>query len=327
MADSDLACDTQNVLVLGAGAMGCYFAARLVESGAKVTLIDIDQARIDHLNADGLSVTDDSGTRIVRVKASRAELVHGAASLIVVFTKGMHTRSAMQSVAHLVAPYTAALTLQNGLGNPEMIAEVVASQRVMFGVTDVPADLDPPAKVHSMGKGKSAFWTLDGVDMSLLAETEALLAAAGLTATVTIDAQVAVWEKVAFNAALNALAAILEFTVGQLDTPDARAIATSIVDETLAVAMRLGIDVDLNRIMGRIDYALTTHGGHKPSMLQDMLAGRRTEIDLINGAIAAAGAKLGVPTPVNATLMHLVKAKENREKTPTTTITNEGSRS
>lgn len=305
--DADL---VTNVLVLGAGAMGCYFAARLIEVGTAVTLVDVDEARIGILNSSGLTVIDDRGTRNVPVRASTAQALREVASLVIVFTKGIHTATAMQQMAHLVGPETFALTLQNGLGNAQTIAETLGRDRVMFGVTDVPADLVPPAEVHSRGEGKITFWSLNEAGAPKAQKIEALLKEAGMQAKADPLAEVAVWEKVAFNAALNASSAVLQCPVGGLDTADGRAIVETVVEETVAVAHASGIAVNRARIMSRVNHALATHREHKPSMLQDILAGRATEIDLINGAVMAAGEAIGVSTPVTATLAHLVRAKE-----------------
>ncbi|CCA90686.1 ketopantoate reductase family protein [Novosphingobium sp. PP1Y] len=314
MSDGD-ANLVSNVLVLGAGAMGCYFAARLIEGGTPVTLVDIDEARIGTLNSSGLTVVDDRGTRNVPVRASTAAALHVPANLVIVFTKGIHTATAMQQIAHLVGPDTFALTLQNGLGNAQTIAETLSRDRVMFGVTDVPADLVPPTEVHSQGKGKITFWSLDEAGAPQAHVLHALFEAAGMQAMADPSAEIAVWEKVAFNAALNAPSAILECPVGGLDTNDGRAIVETVVEETVAVAHASKIAVDPARIMARVNYALATHREHKPSMLQDIQAKRRTEIDLINGAIVAAGEAVGVSAPVTATLVHLVRAKEGFART------------
>ncbi|WP_145201193.1 ketopantoate reductase family protein [Sphingobium sp. B2] len=305
--DADL---VRNVLVLGAGAMGCYFAARLIEAGTSVTLVDVDKARIDTLNAAGLTVIDDHGTRNVPVKASTAQALRDVASMVIVFTKGIHTATAMQQIAHLVGPETFALTLQNGLGNAETIAATIGRDHVLFGVTDVPADLVPPAEVHSHGKGKITLWSMEEAGTPQAHMLEALFEAAGMSARADPSTQVAVWEKVAFNAALNAPSAILECPVGGLDSVAGRAIVEAVVEETVAVAHANKVAVDPTRIMARVNHALATHREHKPSMLQDILAGRATEIDLINGAVMAAGEAIGVSTPVTTTLVHLVRAKE-----------------
>ncbi|MDP3737668.1 MAG: ketopantoate reductase family protein [Hyphomonadaceae bacterium] len=302
--------DLRSVAIVGAGAMGCFFAARLTESGAAVTLIDIDAARLAALVRDGVTVSDDRGERVVKVGAAKATEVAGPVDLVVLFTKSMHSSAAIASVVHLASPETWALTLQNGLGNAEVMAEVFAPERILAGVTNVPADLQGPTRVASHGAGQI---TLGGFVASAKGGAEpvaALLRRAGLTVTVDENVAAAIWDKVAFNAALNALAAITLLPNGGLDCPAGRRVAASVVGEVVAVAAAKGIRLERGRIEARIDYALASHRTHKASMLQDRLAGRRTEIEQINGAIVWEAEAVGLQAPVNATLADLVRMIE-----------------
>ena len=106
------------------------------------------------------------------------------------------------------------------------------------------------------------------------------------------------------------MAAITRLAVGGLDTPDGRALIAAVVDETVAAAAASRVEVDRARIMTKIAFALANHRGHQPSMLQDVLAGRATEIASINGAIVDAAAAAGLAAPVNRTLVHLVQLIE-----------------
>jgi 2-dehydropantoate 2-reductase len=144
--------DIERVTIVGAGAMGCLFAARLAESGVAVALVEADMARIDAINRDGILLDDDQGQRIVRVPATTSETA-AATDLVMLFTKGMHTEKAIHSVAHLAANGALAMTLQNGLGNAEQIAEVFPEGKVLIGATDLPADLQPLTSVSSHGSG------------------------------------------------------------------------------------------------------------------------------------------------------------------------------
>jgi 2-dehydropantoate 2-reductase len=297
----------KQIVIVGAGAMGCLFAARLAEAGVQVTLVDIDRKRIDLLNADGIGVDDAKGQRRVRVPACQATDLALRPDLIVLFVKANHSRAAIASVAHLAADDCFALTLQNGLGNAELLAEVFGADRTLLGVTDQPADLHGPTDVSAPGEGRVWLGSLTG-DVGAGAHSAcALLNRTGIEARVVADAQAAVWEKAVFNAALNATAMIAGATVGQLDTAEGRRIAAAVVDEAVGVARACGIAVDPAAIGAKIDFALANHRDHKASMLQDRLAGRPTEIDAINGAIILKAAAVGIDAPVNATLADLVR--------------------
>ncbi|WP_203156849.1 ketopantoate reductase family protein [Methylobacterium aquaticum] len=150
------------VAVLGAGAMGGYFAGRIAEQGGTVVLIDVDEARLSALTREGLRIEDHAGDRRVPIAAAKAADLTREVDLILVFTKGMHTRAAVESVRHLAGRHTWFLTLQNGLGNPEQIASLFPDNPVALGVTDVPSDLVGPTHVRSHGAGSVRLFSADG---------------------------------------------------------------------------------------------------------------------------------------------------------------------
>lgn len=300
----------QNIVIVGAGAMGCYFAARLGEAGLSVTLVDIDPVRLELLTREGIKVADDRGERVVATRAMRAQDVAPGADLVMLFTKGLHSAAAAQSVAHLADGKSFALTLQNGIGNAEILAEVFMPERVLIGVTDIPADLEGPNTVASHGLGHIRLGSMAARMHPVAEQVAQLLTLSGMNAEADAQVEVAIWEKVAFNAALNALATVSGATVGGMDHPAGRRIITAVVSEVVATAAARGVQIDTTRIWGKIDFALANHRGHKASMLQDMLAGRATEIESINGAVVLAAAQTGIATPVTSTLADIIRLME-----------------
>jgi len=299
-----------SIVIVGAGAMGCLFAARLAEKGARVTLVDVDRERLSAIARDGIELTDDAGTRTLAVGAAVASEVAGPVDLVLLFTKGVHSAAAIQSAAHLAAGRPVALTLQNGVGNADLLAESFGGERVLMGTAHVPADLTGPAAVVTHGFGNLELGGFTQAAQEFAPPVAAMFEAAGLGRKVAEDANKAVWDKVAFNAALNAMAMICETANAGMDNEPGRRIAASVVEETVRVAEAKGIRLDREQILATIDAALREHAHHKASMLQDRENGRLTEIGTINGAIAAEGARLGVPTPVCDTLTDLVKVIE-----------------
>jgi 2-dehydropantoate 2-reductase len=302
--------EMQRVAIVGAGAMGCFLAARLALGGVDVTVVDVAPERLNLISREGIHLHDDAGHHVAQVGAAKADDVHGPIDLLILMTKGMHSAGAIRSVAHLDDGKCCVLTLQNGLGNVEAIAQVFASERILWGVTDFPADLERPNAVASHGAGHIWLGGVNEAAHRLAEAVTALLNRGGLNAAVDPDVRVAVWEKVAFNAALNALATITGLQVGGLDCPEGRRIATSLADETIATAAASGILMDRARLMSKIDHALANHRTHKPSMLQDRLAGRITEVESINGAIERAALAAGVAAPVTRVLADLVRMGE-----------------
>lgn len=305
-----LADASPRIVIVGAGAMGCLFAARLAEQGAEVTLVDVDRNRLAAIAIGGIALTDDKGTRSVPVGAAIAAEVAGPVDLVLLFTKGIHSAAAIASIKHLAQPGTLALTLQNGVGNAELLAEVFPADGVLLGTAHLPADMTGPAAVETHG---FAYVTLGGFTDAAHAHAAACaswLNRAGFDARCERDINATVWDKLAFNAALNAVGMICEVPNAGVDNEHGRRIATSVVREAVAVASAKGIALDEQKILATIDTALREHQHHKASMLQDREHGRRTEIDTINGAVAREGARLGVPTPVCDTLTDLVRVIE-----------------
>ncbi len=301
-----------NIAILGAGAMGSLFGGLLAEAGEPVTLLDINDAHLHAISAHGLRLETDAGERHVgNLQAMRPNEATAVPELLIVFTKSMHTRAALASVRQIVGPSTHVLTLQNGLGNVEALGSVVPHERILVGVTTWPADLLGPGQVRSHGEGAVRMMTADGSDRPMLARAVQALSAAGLNCRADANVWGAVWEKVAFNAALNPLCTVLNRPVDALGaSEDGVILALAIVDEVLSVARASGIAVDAATVSENVRHAIVAHRGHKPSMLQDVLAGRPTEIASINGAVAAAARRQGVAVPHTETLMHLVRLVE-----------------
>ncbi|MCA8244330.1 MULTISPECIES: ketopantoate reductase family protein [Burkholderia] len=310
------------IAILGAGAMGSLFGGRLAESGEAVTLIDVNDAHLEAIRRDGLRIDDDRGERRIRtLHAMRPEAANADAAaapdtpfdLLIVFTKSLHTRAALDGVRALLTPDTFVLTLQNGLGNVETVNAFVPIERILVGVTTWPADAAGPAHVRSHGAGTVRMMTADGAARPFAAAVADALSRAGLACTLDADVWAAIWEKVAFNAALNTVCAATGCTVDQLGHHhDGPRLALALAAETAAVAHAKGIAVDGARIARNVEHAIRDHRGHRPSMLQDVLAGRRTEIDAISGKVVAAARETGVAVPHAETLLALVRLIDAR---------------
>ncbi len=296
------------IAVVGAGAMGGLFGGSLAEAGHEVCLIDRPGPHLDALRAAGLLLHTDAGDRRIALSAGTAADFDGLRDLLVVFTKAPQTEAALRQAAHLAGPDTRVLTVQNGLGNAERIAAALPGIRILVGMTSWPADLAAPGHVSSHGHGEVRFWTADGVEDPAVPGIAAALVQAGLHGVADPAVAVAIWEKVAFNAAMNAVSAVSRLAVGPIaDSAEGRSLVAAMVDEAAAVARARGVAVEAGRVHAAVSRAFAGHRAHKASMLQDVLAGRRTEIEQINGAIVAAGEAHGVATPVTRVLRDLVR--------------------
>jgi 2-dehydropantoate 2-reductase len=259
----------------------------------------------------GLLIRNDAGERRLTLPILRPEEARTQPDWLIVFTKAMHTQGALAAARHLIGPQTRLLSLQNGLGNAEKLMAFADASRIAIGMTTVPADLVAPGEVHSHGESKTRLVMVDGGKDAALAALAAALDGAGLPCAVDPDAVVAIWEKVAFNAALNSLCAVTQRTVGGLGAAaEGRELAHAVAGEVLAVAQVEGLAVSPERTHATIDHALDHHGGHKPSMLQDLLAKRPTEIETLNGAVVRAAEAHGIEVPRATMLYALVKMAE-----------------
>lgn len=322
-----------NIAILGAGAMGSLFGGLLAEAGASVTLLDVNQQHLDAIRHTGLRLATDLRTSVITSLAvSRPEAATRVPDLLMIFTKTHQIAPALLSARHLLGPATWVLTLQNGLGNVEAISTFVPRERILVGVTTIPADFLGPAHVASHGAGHIRMGHAAGSAQTdhpghrpfnsccMLCQIVDLLNRAGLPATADPNVWAAVWEKVAFNAAFNALCAVTGCTVDQIEAvPSGPEMALAVVAEVIAVARASHIPADLERTQAMVLRSFKTHAGHQPSMLQDILAGRRTEIDSINGAVVRAAQAHALPVPYTAmlwTLVSLIDARQQATRAP-----------
>lgn len=313
-----------NIAMLGAGAMGCLFGGLLAESGRQVTLLDIDDAHLEAIRRSGLRLETDQGDRRIHgMTVARPEHQRQPPDLLILFTKSLHTDAALRSVAPLLRAPARVLTLQNGLGNLEAVSRHVDPARILVGMTTWPADLAGPGHVRSHGGGVIRMWPARGsggdgegdgnVDTDVM-HIATVLNDAGLQCEVDPNVWKAIWQKVAFNAALNSLCAVSGCAVGQLaNVADGPMLARTVVSEVIAVARASGVDADAAACHASVAHAIAHHRGHKPSMLQDVLAGRPTEIETINGEVVARARAAGVPVPHTALLLGLVRLIQARQ--------------
>lgn len=301
-----------HIVVVGAGAMGCIFGGKLLQAGNRVTLVDVNPKQIKIVNERGLILETDHGSTTVPATAALAQQVTEMADILILFTKTLHTEAALASVQHLIGEATIVVSLQNGLGNAEKIAQHVARERIVIGTTLVPADLKGPGHVASHGPSSSQFMDVELQHPQWLDDLVALFNQADLNVSLNDNIMSVIWSKVAFNAALNAICAGSGATPGALNgDPAFQALAYDVVHEAVTIGQLSGVALDEAKIWSNVQMAIAEHANHKPSMLQDIEAGRKTEIAAINGAIVAAAEKVGGDAPVNRTLSLIVQLKEH----------------
>lgn len=305
------------VCVLGAGSLGCAIGGTLAQSGADVTLISRNQVQVDAINRDGLVLRSNGQDTPVRVKAATNSAGMEPMDLIIVLVKSFDTRSAMQSAMSLVGDKTVVLSLQNGLGHEEVLAELVGVERVLAGKTYVGGLLVAPGVVVAGTTGKETLIGELNAQGSKRADIVAkMFNDAGLVTVVCADIRATMWDKLLINVATGALSGITRLPYGALyRVPEVETCALAAVSEAMAVAKASGIQLSMTdpreawvKASSGLPYAF------KASMLQSLEKGSVTEVDYINGAVVERGAALGIPTPVNATLVACIKGIERSLK-------------
>ena len=296
----------------GGGAMGGLFGGYLARAGNDVTLIDVARPAVDAINADGLVIEEKDGSRpVVRVQATDDPASVGPVDLILNFVKCYHTDAAVRAARPMISPDTAVLSLQNGWGNAPRIASIVGEDRVLVGLTYHSGTLLGPGKVKHPGSGMTYVGELSGRTTPRLEKVVATLRAAQLETTLSTTILEEVWKKLALNACTLPTAALLRFFAHELVAFEpAKEMMAAILEEVVAVARAQGIGIDFDERWAAITGLLERAVGGKASMLQDVEAKRRTEIEVINGAIVEAGAKAGIPTPYNQSMVWMIQAAE-----------------
>lgn len=298
------------IAVLGPGALGSLVAVKLHEAGREVVLVDHRPERAARLTREGLLLrTLEGEARRVQVPVRLAPEA-GPADLVVVTVKAPATAAAAQLLPRLLAPGGLILTLQNGLGNLERLAEVAGWERLLAGVSFLGATRPRDGEVIFAGAGPTFLGAPRGSRVSHQ-ELEAVAAEfrqAGLPCEVRSDIEAMLWEKLLVNVAVNPLTALLRVRNGVLpELPPAWEVALAAAREAKAVALAQGLELPVDPEV-RLREVCAATAANLSSMLQDVLAGRETEISALNGEVAVRGPHLGVPTPVNSLLTRLVQA-------------------
>jgi 2-dehydropantoate 2-reductase len=300
------------IAIVGAGAMGSLFGGILREAAHEVWLVDIWEAHMKAINSSGLRISGVSGDRIVGgLRAVSVADQVGPSDLVVVFVKSTVTEAAVFQAKPLLGPRTLALTLQNGLGNVEKMAATIPRTQIVAGTTAQGATVLGPGEIRHAGKGLTTIGELDGSRSARISELAEAFNAAGLETGISDNVLGLIWGKLLVNVGINALTALTGLKNGQLlEHSETAAVMERAVREAAAVARAKGIRLPFPDPVAHTRQIARATAENRSSMLQDVSSGRKTEIDMINGAIVREGASLGLDTPVNAVLTDLVKMME-----------------
>lgn len=299
------------ICIMGAGAMGCMFGAKYVRSGQEVVLVDGWQAHVDAINEKGLDVERNGETYNVTIPAvtsaeAAKEILGGAADLVMIFCKGMDTEKFVKNSMPVVDENTCFLTLQNGLGNPQIINKFIPADRVFFGGASAGSVLLGPGSIRDTTSDRKGLlihiMPLDRVINDKCIEVADVITKAGMATGAELYAEQYVWEKLCLNCCVNAPGVITRLNLMTMaNDRNGFVLFDKIVAEIAAVAQANGVDVDYEHLRSFVHLA-AHKSPHYASMLQDAHNKRPLELSTITGAIVKEGKKYGIPTPVNETI-------------------------
>lgn len=299
------------IAIVGPGAMGCLLAALLSKSKEEIWVLDKEKERAASINQQGISIEGVSGNWHAAIKATSEAKEIGSADLVIICVKSYDTKEAIVHAKPLIGDNTKVLTLQNGIGNIEIIGEVAGADKVIGGVSNEGATLLDVGKVRHAGRGDTVIGRIDGKIPVELRGLREIFNKAGFKVRISRDIKGLLWSKLIINVGINALTAITRLNNGRLiEFEGTRKILREAVTEATRIAKRKRIKLIYDDPLAKVEAVCEATATNVSSMLQDILRKKRTEIDFINGVIVRQGQELGIAVPVNAILVDLVKTIE-----------------
>jgi 2-dehydropantoate 2-reductase len=297
-------------VIMGPGAMGSLFGSLLTQAGKEVWLVGNREEQIDRICSFGLTLEEKGKIQIVPMNATPDVTSVGKADLVIFFVKTYDIEEAVSDALVLEKEDTIFLTLQNGLGNEEVICQKIDRKKVMLGVTGHGATLIRPGHIRHAGWGKTFIGELDHRITDRALRMTQMLCNARIETEVSSNIHDQVWGKLLVNVGVNALTALTGFKNGQLlDYPESARLMERLVSEAAEVARKKGVHLEEDPIE-KVRKVIEATKENRSSMGQDFDHRQKTEIDAINGAVVREAQPLGIPVPFNQAVTDLVKAIE-----------------
>ena len=298
-----------DITVVGAGAMGGSYGGLLAAAGNRVRLIDTWQDHVDAINRDGLRVDGAHGEHRLRLPAATQPDANETADIVLLFTDTNGTADAARTIAGILSADGFVITSQNGIGNVETLRDILGEARVVGGSSMCSAATIGPGHVSLTHLGPTSVGEVGGGSSDRVDAFLAALEDAGFPSKPAPDIMAEIWQKFVVNCSANAVAAVTGLRSGEfVDVPDLMDYRVRVVEEVMAVLEAKGITLPDPELIKRI-----CSGGrrmNRPSMLQHVRMGRKTEIDTLNGALVREAKALGIPVPYNEALVALLRGRE-----------------
>jgi 2-dehydropantoate 2-reductase len=301
-------------IVGGAGAMGAVWASRLSVAGHEVAILDVAKDALATIARDGLVVEQKDGTpRTFQIAATDQADEIGVSDAVIFFTKSHHTEAAAELARPVVGVNTTVISLQNGWGNSDKLAGVFPPEQMAMGVTYHSARVLSPGRIaHTADAGPTFVGPYqDGASVDRARVIGDAMTDAGITTTITADIKTEVWKKLILNCAALPISGLTRLTTGGMGRHSGvLEVSNELAREASAVARGLGLTVDDEERIAAVHGILAAGGAGKASMLQDVEGRRKTEIEVINGAVVREGDRLGIAVPLNRAMVALIGGLE-----------------
>ncbi len=299
--------------IVGCGAMGSVYAGLLADAGNNVIVVDTWSAHVEKINSDGLRVEGASGDRTVRVEAMlKPEGI--PVDLLIIAVKSAQAANAAASCAPILSEKTIVLTIQNGLGAADLVADTIGEYRLIVGIAAAfGASLTGPGHAHHNGMEAIKMGPFNSLEFEKAEQISDVWRDAGFNAEAVENVIAMQWEKLICNVAYSAPCALTDLTVGEvMESEEVGPVSRAAAIEAWNVARALGIEISVDDPIEHIQAFARRVFNAKPSVLLDHESGRRSEIDFINAAIPREAKKTDLNAPVNETLVGLIKHKETK---------------
>jgi len=300
------------IAIVGPGAMGCLLAGSLkARTKEDIWLYDYSKDRAERIKDSGIKIDGSGSSHQVKVNISTDVKEIGICDFVFICVKSYSTEDACKDIKGLVGENTSIITLQNGIGNIQILNDYFGPEKIIAGVTNHGATLLSTGAVRHAGKGDTIIGKSDGRLSGALKEISATLNKAGFDTKISKDIDSVIWGKLIINVGINALTAVTRLHNGRLvEHDEVRSLMRAMVQEATKVVKRKRIKLAYDDPIQKAESVAKATAANISSMLQDVLNKKRTEIDFINGAIVRQGKALGIATPVNEVLTNLVKTIE-----------------
>jgi 2-dehydropantoate 2-reductase len=298
------------IAIIGSGAMGSIYGGAFHDAGNEVLFVDVNRELVDAVNERGMIIERKDGPHTYRIPATTTPADHPACDLLMFQVKGFQTRAAAAFARPLVQKGTLVLSLQNGLGNCEALAETYPDSEILAGNNVGSVTVIGPGHVSHTGVGPTYIGPFRGSDQTSAQRVADALEPSGFEVHVLANVKQQIWRKLLINCALLGAAALTGLDAdGLAKRGPVLDLANDVLRETIAIAEADGCSFDVDEEIAGM-YQIVSHAGGKSSMLQDVEAGRRTEIDSISGAAMRVASQYGISCPLNTTIWSLVKGRE-----------------